>query len=315
MAYSITTIEGTLTDTTIVAPGVHIVSADLNPTSDLYMNCAVGTTGDPTNIVWTNSTLGDQLNVGGNYTQNVTGLSPGTAYRYRARARWGSGGGADVYGNTVQVYTLGAAVTTAAGSSVLATTFTGNGSITAYETITRRGFCYKAGASGDPTVADSTAYDDGSFTTGAYTKGITGLTAATAYRVRAYAITATGTYYGTTVAVTTSAIPAVTTQAGASVSSQSFVGNGNITVVGNYTVTRRGFCYVKGVGTPTTSDSVAYDEAASYTTGAYTKSITGLESGVAYSVRAYCNSQYGDVYGSSVTVTTTDEDSFFAMFF
>jgi len=81
------------------------------------------------------------------------------------------------------------------------TTGTGNGNITntGGENCTRRGFCYKAGTSGDPTTADSVVYDDGSYGTGAYTKGITGLSAGTAYRVRAYAVNSEGTGYGTTV--------------------------------------------------------------------------------------------------------------------
>jgi hypothetical protein len=96
-------------------------------------------------------------------------------------------------------------VTTQAVSNIAKTTATGNGNITATggANCTRRGFCYKAGTSGDPTVADSTAYDDGSFGTGAFTKSITGLTAGTSYRVRAYAVNSAGTSYGATVSVTT----------------------------------------------------------------------------------------------------------------
>ncbi len=71
--------------------------------------------------------------------------------------------------------------------------------------VTRRGFCYVAGFSGDPTTADSTAYDEGYFDTGAFSKAITGLSTATDYRVRAYAINSAGTAYGSTVDVTTAA--------------------------------------------------------------------------------------------------------------
>ncbi len=96
-------------------------------------------------------------------------------------------------------------VTTQAATVVTPTTCTGNGNITATggANATRRGFCYKAGSSGDPTTADSVAYDDGDYGTGAYTKGITGLSAGTAYRVRAYAVNSAGTGYGDTVQVNT----------------------------------------------------------------------------------------------------------------
>ena len=96
-------------------------------------------------------------------------------------------------------------VTTQDATDIAKTSVTGNGNITATggANATRRGFCYKAGTSGDPTTADSVAYDDGDFGTGAFTKSITGLTPGTAYRVRAYAVNSAGTDYGTTVDMTT----------------------------------------------------------------------------------------------------------------
>lgn len=101
-------------------------------------------------------------------------------------------------------------VTGSAASSVTASSMIGNGNITADggATVTRRGFCYKTGVSGDPTTADSVAYDDGSFGTGAYTKSITGLTSGTSYRVRAYAVNSAGTSYGTTTQEATLSGPA-----------------------------------------------------------------------------------------------------------
>ena len=107
-------------------------------------------------------------------------------------------------------------ITTAAGASVptlttsncdtiTATTARGNGEITntGGANATRRGFCYKAGTSGDPTTADSVVYDDGSFGAETFSKTITGLSASTGYRVRAYAVNTAGTGYGTTVQLTT----------------------------------------------------------------------------------------------------------------
>jgi len=96
-------------------------------------------------------------------------------------------------------------VTTQSATNIAQTTCTGNGNITATggANCTRRGFCYKTGTSGDPTVSDSVAYDDGNFGTGAFTKSITGLTPNTSYRVRAYAVNSAGTSYGTTVDVKT----------------------------------------------------------------------------------------------------------------
>ncbi len=96
-------------------------------------------------------------------------------------------------------------VTTQAASSVGDTSFTGNGNITSTGSpyVSRRGFCYKEGTTGDPTTSDSVAYNDGSFGSGAFNKSVTGLTAETDYRVRAYAVNSYGTSYGSTVDVET----------------------------------------------------------------------------------------------------------------
>ena len=82
---------------------------------------------------------------------------------------------------------------------------TGNGNITdtGGSSPTRRGFCYKTGVSGDPTTSDSVVYEDGTFSTGAYSLLISGLTSNTNYRIRAYAINSSGTAYGTTIQATT----------------------------------------------------------------------------------------------------------------
>ena len=97
-------------------------------------------------------------------------------------------------------------VTTQAATDVVSDGCTGNGNITDTGGLnaTQRGFCYKTGTSGDPTIADDTAFDSGTFGTGAFTKAITGLSPNTGYRVRAYALHSVGVGYGDTVQVTTS---------------------------------------------------------------------------------------------------------------
>jgi len=96
-------------------------------------------------------------------------------------------------------------VTTQSATNVAQTSCTGNGNITATGTanVTRRGFCYLEGESGTPTISDNVSYDDGDYGTGAFTKTITGLSAGTSYRVRAYATNTVDTGYGSTVTVTT----------------------------------------------------------------------------------------------------------------
>lgn len=200
-------------------------------------------------------------------------------------------------------------VTTQTATNIQETTLTGNGNITSIgsETVTRRGFCYITGTSGDPTTADSVAYDDGSFEVGAYTKGLTGLSRNTAYRVRAYAVNSVGTSYGATVAVTTLAgYPTVTTQAATDEGAETVTGNGNVTDDGDATITRRGFCYMVGTtGDPTTADSVAYNDG-SFDEGAFNKAINGLTPETGYRVRAYAVNSRGTGYGGTVQATTTE---------
>jgi hypothetical protein len=73
-----------------------------------------------------------------------------------------------------------------------------SGEITSLNGInaTTRGICYKVYASGDPTTANSTNPETGSFSTGSFTRSLTGLAAETRYKFRAYAINSTGTGYG-----------------------------------------------------------------------------------------------------------------------
>ena len=112
-----------------------------------------------------------------------------------------------LYGYSVDAPT----VTTQAAVAVDDVTVTGNGNITDIGSgnATRRGFCYMVGVVGDPTTANSVAYDDGDFGTGAYSKAITGLSPETNYRVRAYAVNPVGTSYGITVQITTGVLETI----------------------------------------------------------------------------------------------------------
>lgn len=141
----------------------------------------------------------------GAYTVSMSSLSPNTTYYYKAytyNARYGT-----IFGSVANFTTsaIAPALTTSAVSAIYSNKATGNGNITNVygANATRRGFCYMVGTTGDPTTANSTAYDDGTFGAGAFSKVITGLTPATDYRVRPYSTNSAGTGYGTTVQLTT----------------------------------------------------------------------------------------------------------------
>jgi hypothetical protein len=160
----------------------------------------------------TNDLLGC-VNTGGNIEIDTTG---GSGHYWKQYDQFGAGTQTYTdpgYATTVfSLYATGisaATVTTQEESDVTSSGMVANGNITdtggSGSDVTRRGFCYMEGTSGDPTTANSTAYDDGTFGAGAYTKSITGLSPSTSYRVRAYAVNAAGTAYGTTVDATTDA--------------------------------------------------------------------------------------------------------------
>jgi hypothetical protein len=290
------------TATTQAASSVDSTSATANGT--------VTDDGVPTNsnkgIYWgtASGNLPNQLAVGsggeGAFTRSMTSLSPGTTYYYKAYTY----NGQYSYGSEVNFTTSAVAptVTTQNCSSVMPTTATGNGNITATggASVTRRGFCYKAGTSGDPTTSDSTVYDDGTFGTGAYTKGITGLTGATGYRVRAYAVNSVGTSYGTTVQLTTSGVdaPTVTTTTTSLLRRTQVVFGGEVTDIGDAAVTDR------GVYLGTTEGTQATKLANGTGIGTYSIHKTGLDPNTLYYYKAYATNSIGTSYGDVLHFTT-----------
>ena len=148
------------------------------------------TTGSPTT---SDSKIPETGDFGtGAFTSSITELSPGIKYYVKAYAinEAGTAYGAEVNFTTDKVAPT---VTTQDPSAVLSTTVTANGNITALggENSTVRGFKY-----GLTQVDTWSASDSGSFSAGAFTKGLTGLLANTTYWIIAYATNSIGTSYG-----------------------------------------------------------------------------------------------------------------------
>lgn len=97
------------------------------------------------------------------------------------------------------------ALTTNAIADLTDDSVTANGIITELggENSTRRGFCYKIGDSGDPTILDTVIYDDGNFSLGAFLEAIASLTTGKKYQIRAYAVNSAGVGYGNTISIIT----------------------------------------------------------------------------------------------------------------
>lgn len=105
--------------------------------------------------------------------------------------------------------------------------------------------------------------------------------------------------------------PTVTTQAVSSIAAITATGNGNITAIGGGTPDERGVVWSTATHADpgnTAPGSSLYsglaNETGSFTTGAFTESMTGLVSRTTYYVRAYAHNLSGYSYGSEVSFTT-----------
>jgi len=164
--------------------------------------------------------------------------------------------------------------------------------------VTVRGVTWSTAS--DPTTAGPKTTDGKG--NGTFTSSITGLAANTSYYVRAYATNSVGTSYGYAVTFATKPIAgaALTTTDVTSITSATAVSGGNITEDGGTSVTARGVCW-SVTANPTNDNNKTSDGTG---TGSFTSSITGLEPGTAYHVRAYATNSVETAYGSDKTFTT-----------
>ena len=165
-----------------------------------------------------------------------------------------------------------------------------------------RGICWSTDP--DPTTTN-TRTTDGSGT-GSYTSMLTGLECGTTYYVRAYAINEVGTTYGNEVSFQTSAcpvfLPELTTSSISNITESSAMCGGNVTSDGGADVINRGICW-NTAPNPTTGDSKTSDGTG---TGSYTSSLSDLDAGTTYHVRAYAINAAGTNYGNEVSFNTLD---------
>src|SRR5690554_1717610 len=136
-------------------------------------------------------------------------------------------------------------VTTLVVSAINQTTATSGGEVftDGGGTITSRGVCWSTTA--NPTTADTKTTEEG--TLGVFSSSLTGLSANTAYYVRAYAVNSAGTAYGEEITFTTTAeeiaLPEVSTTAAAEITQTSASVGGNVTSEGGATITERGISW------------------------------------------------------------------------
>ncbi len=238
----------------------------------------------------------------GSFVSNLTGLTPGTLYYYRAYATNSVG---TAYGIEVMLTTQSSVVTptvtTTAVTGITQITATSGGNVTASggATVTARGVCW--GTSSSPTISNSHTIDGSG--TGVFVSSLTSLTPNTLYYVRAYATNSVGTAYGNEVTFTTlpnPVLPTVTTTTVTNITQTTATSGGNVTSDGGATVTARGVCWSTS-SNPTTTNSHTTDGSG---TGVFVSSLSGLTANTLYYVRAYATNSVGTTYGNEVNFTT-----------
>lgn len=203
-----------------------------------------------------------------------------------------------------------AVVTTSAATNISATSAQLGGNITntGNSPITDAGICWAL--HNPPTLTDSLIKNQ-TTTSGTYSVNLVNLSANTIYYFRAYVINGVGTSYGAVDSFTTAkGVPTVTTSAIANNEALSVQCGGAVTNDGGATVTERGLVWA------TTSNPVKGNSkiGSSSTAATFTDTITGLNLGVTYHIRAYATNSYGTGYGNDVSFvvssvgTVTDYD-------
>jgi hypothetical protein len=181
-----------------------------------------------------------------------------------------------------------------------------------------KGFVYKAGNSGMPTLDSNdgiSKVEGGSQSN--FSATITGLNYSTEYRVRSYVKTTldglTQVSYSSTITAATSDLTGVTfkTSSCTSQTTASLTVESGITDLGDGEFSEKGFCWRVSDGVTPTLDNCDGSQASSSTSNEnFSYTITGLQSATTYSVRPYVKTTYNweafVSYGDVITCTTND---------
>lgn len=196
-------------------------------------------------------------------------------------------------------------------------TLGGNVTVTGGADVTARGVVYAlTSANANPEIGGASVTvltETGTFSTGAFTRSASSLTASSGYSFKAYATNSAGTSYSSVGTFTTSAAPAVaptlaTTPSSASVTYEAAILGGNVTATGGADVTARGVVYAltSANANPEIGGAsvTVVPETGTFSTGTFTRNATSLTASSGYSFKAYATNSAGTSYSSLGTFTT-----------
>lgn len=183
--------------TTSALGGGEVISDGGLPVT--YRGICWSTSHDPTTALPTKTVNGSGTGV---YISSIFGLTAGITYYIRAYATNSLG---TAYGNEVGFIATDqptlATLSTLSAAGITTSSASCGGNITSEGNVPvmARGICWSTNP--NPTVADNKIYSGNGL--GSFTVSITGLTAATTYHVRAWAVNSVGTAYGDDISFTT----------------------------------------------------------------------------------------------------------------
>ena len=236
----------------------------------------------------------------GEYSATLEGLDPNQKYSFRAYAINSKG---TAYGEIMTFSTVAGLPTLSAMkvSSITTTSATFTCTVTSHggETVSEVGFYIGKDEEVDVETAQkvSETYSSDNFTLSAEDLEI-----GQDYYVKAFAKNYVGESYSAVNSFkTTSTAPSVSTIGSSEITSSSALLSGEVTDDNGEDITERGFVWMKGTGTPTTSSNKVQVNG---TTGELTTTLSGLEPNQTYSFRAYAVNSKGTSYGETSTFET-----------